>query len=67
MKRVAIVCPGRGSYTEKSLGSLQASHPLVQEAEALRKPTLGWNPYWSWMALPSLSPPGTCGPQTCRL
>lgn len=36
MRRVAIVCPGRGSYTEASLGSLDAADALVREAEALR-------------------------------
>lgn len=34
--RVAIVCPGRGSYTEASRGSLPAEHPLVKRAEAVR-------------------------------
>jgi [acyl-carrier-protein] S-malonyltransferase len=37
MKRVAIVCAGRGSYTERSLGSLPAGHPLVARADALRE------------------------------
>ncbi|MCB9916039.1 MAG: hypothetical protein H6828_12995 [Planctomycetes bacterium] len=36
MKRLAIVCPGRGSYTEASLGSLPADDPWVQRAEELR-------------------------------
>jgi len=36
MKRVALLCPGRGSYTEKSLRSLPAGDPLVRAAEALR-------------------------------
>lgn len=36
MKRIAIVCAGRGSYTERSLGSLPAGHPLVARADALR-------------------------------
>jgi malonyl CoA-acyl carrier protein transacylase len=36
MRRVAILCPGRGSYTEKSLGSLSADEPLVRAAEELR-------------------------------
>jgi len=34
--RVALICPGRGSYTEKSLGSLPSGDPLVRQAEALR-------------------------------
>jgi malonyl CoA-acyl carrier protein transacylase len=36
MKRVALLCPGRGSYTEKSLRSLAAGDPLVRAAEELR-------------------------------
>jgi len=36
MKRVAIVCPGRGSYAEGSLGSLPPEHDHVRAAEALR-------------------------------
>jgi malonyl CoA-acyl carrier protein transacylase len=36
MRRVALLCPGRGSYTEKSLRSLAADDPLVRAAEALR-------------------------------
>lgn len=36
MKRVAIVCPGRGSYTEKSLGSLPRDHAWVRRADELR-------------------------------
>lgn len=38
MKRVAIVCPGRGSYAERELGSLPAGHPWVERADALRAP-----------------------------
>lgn len=34
--RAALLCPGRGSYTKKSLRSLPADHPFVQSAEALR-------------------------------
>jgi len=34
--RVAILCPGRGSYTEKSLGSLPREHEWVQAADRLR-------------------------------
>jgi len=34
--RNALLCPGRGSYTERSLGSLRASLPFVQRAEELR-------------------------------
>lgn len=37
MKRIAILCPGRGSYTEKTLRSLPDSHPWVERAEALRR------------------------------
>jgi [acyl-carrier-protein] S-malonyltransferase len=39
MTRVALLFPGRGSYTEKSLGTLSAfgdADPLVRAAEALR-------------------------------
>lgn len=36
MKRIAIVCPGRGSYTEKSLRSLPAEHPWVRRADEVR-------------------------------
>jgi [acyl-carrier-protein] S-malonyltransferase len=35
-RRVAVLCPGRGSYTEKSLGSLARDHAWVARAEALR-------------------------------
>ncbi len=34
--RTVLVCPGRGSYTADSLGSLPRDHTLVQAAEALR-------------------------------
>jgi len=36
MSRIAIFCPGRGSYTSQSLGSLEPGHPLVAIAEKLR-------------------------------
>ena len=36
MARVALFCPGRGSYTEKSLRSLPAGEAWVEAAEALR-------------------------------
>ena len=36
MKRAMLVCPGRGSYTERSMGTLPAGHDLVERAEALR-------------------------------
>lgn len=35
-RRVALLCPGRGSYTEKSLHSLPAGDELVRTADALR-------------------------------
>lgn len=35
-RRVAFLCPGRGSYTERSLRSLPAADPLVRAAEELR-------------------------------
>ncbi len=36
MKRIAILCAGRGSYTEKTLRSLPADHPFVRRADELR-------------------------------
>jgi malonyl CoA-acyl carrier protein transacylase len=36
VKRIAILCPGRGSYTEKQLRSLPDEHPWVSRAEELR-------------------------------
>jgi len=36
VKRVAVLCPGRGSYTEKQLRSLPGEHPWVSRAEELR-------------------------------
>jgi malonyl CoA-acyl carrier protein transacylase len=36
MKRIAVLCPGRGSYTEKSLGSLARDHAWVRRADELR-------------------------------
>jgi malonyl CoA-acyl carrier protein transacylase len=35
-RRVALVCPGRGSYAAASLGSLPPDHPFVGRAEELR-------------------------------
>jgi malonyl CoA-acyl carrier protein transacylase len=35
--RVAILCAGRGSYTERSLGSLPPEHEWVKRAEHLRR------------------------------
>lgn len=37
MKRAVILCPGRGSYTEKTLRSLPEGHPWVERVEALRR------------------------------
>jgi malonyl CoA-acyl carrier protein transacylase len=37
MKRAALILPGRGSYTERSLGSLSPTDELVEAAERLRK------------------------------
>lgn len=37
MKRAVLLCPGRGSYTEKSLKSLPPEHPWVVRAEELRR------------------------------
>ncbi|MBK6942048.1 MAG: ACP S-malonyltransferase [Planctomycetes bacterium] len=34
--RAALFCPGRGSYTAASLGTLDRSHPFTQRADALR-------------------------------
>jgi len=36
MKRIAILCPGRGSYTKRSLRSLPQDHPWVARADELR-------------------------------
>jgi len=35
--RVAILCPGRGSYTKRSRNSLPPEHPWVVRAEELRR------------------------------
>lgn len=37
MSRAVLLCPGRGSYTEKSLKSLPPEHPWVVRAEELRR------------------------------
>jgi malonyl CoA-acyl carrier protein transacylase len=37
VSRIAILCPGRGSYAEKQLGSLPARHPWVDAAEGIRR------------------------------
>jgi len=37
VKRAAILCPGRGSYTEKTLGSLPLDHPWVRRADERRR------------------------------
>ncbi|MHC4939259.1 MAG: ACP S-malonyltransferase [Planctomycetota bacterium] len=37
MSRIAILCPGRGSYAKKTHRSLDPDHPFVARAEALRK------------------------------
>ena len=34
--RIALVCPGRGSYSERTLRSLPDEHPWITRAEALR-------------------------------
>lgn len=36
MSRVALVLPGRGSYTERSMGQLDPAHAWVQAAESMR-------------------------------
>mgnify|MGYP001172364309 CR=1 FL=1 len=36
MKRIALFCPGRGSYTEKQLRSLPENEPWVARADELR-------------------------------
>ncbi len=36
MTRATIFCPGRGSYTERSLRSLPDAHPFVERADKLR-------------------------------
>lgn len=37
MSRIAILCPGRGSYAEKQLRSLPDSHPWIDAAEGIRR------------------------------
>lgn len=37
MKRIAILCPGRGSYAEKQLHSLPEQHAWVDTAESIRR------------------------------
>jgi malonyl CoA-acyl carrier protein transacylase len=37
VKRAAILCPGRGSYTEKTLASLPLDHAWVRRADELRR------------------------------
>lgn len=37
MSRALVLCPGRGSYTEKTLRSLPENHAFVERAEALRR------------------------------
>ncbi|MEE8467847.1 MAG: ACP S-malonyltransferase [Planctomycetota bacterium] len=37
MTRAALICPGRGSYTEASLGCLPADHQWVRKAEEWRR------------------------------
>jgi malonyl CoA-acyl carrier protein transacylase len=36
VKRIAILCPGRGAYTKRTLNSLPEDHPWVVRAEELR-------------------------------
>ncbi|MCC7013231.1 MAG: ACP S-malonyltransferase [Planctomycetes bacterium] len=36
MKRIAILCAGRGSYTEKTMRTLDADEPWVRRADELR-------------------------------
>ncbi len=37
MSRIAILCPGRGSYAEKQLHSLPETHPWIDTAEGIRR------------------------------
>ncbi len=37
MKRAALICPGRGSYTDATRGSLERADPLVARADELRR------------------------------
>jgi malonyl CoA-acyl carrier protein transacylase len=37
MTRIAILCPGRGSYTENAMRTLPAEHPWVRHAEEMRE------------------------------
>ena len=64
--RAVVVCPGRGSYTESSLGCLPAGHPLVQRAEELRA-ALGLEPLLAISTgRRASSPPATCVRRTSR-
>jgi malonyl CoA-acyl carrier protein transacylase len=36
VKRIAILCPGRGSYTERTMGTLDPADPWVRRADELR-------------------------------
>ncbi len=37
MSRVAILCPGRGSYAEKQMRSLPDAHPWIDAADGIRR------------------------------
>ena len=65
MSRAVLLCPGRGSYAEKQLGSLPPDHELVRAAERLRGDH-GLEPLLAWTRRIASSRPGTCARRTCR-
>ncbi|MEZ5973791.1 MAG: hypothetical protein R3E96_02795 [Planctomycetota bacterium] len=65
MSRVAIVCPGRGSYTEATLRSLPPEHEFVQAAENCA-PTTASNRCSPSTGPRASNPPATCARPTSR-
>jgi [acyl-carrier-protein] S-malonyltransferase len=53
--RAALFCPGRGSYTAASLGTLDRAHPFTQRADALRD-EFGLAPLTELDGAPSFKP-----------
>ena len=66
MSRVVLVLPGRGSYTERSMGALDPRHPFVVAAEA-RRAEQGLDSLVELdrgASRPPVPPPGTCRSST---
>lgn len=55
MSRVVVLCPGRGSYTEASLGSLDPDHEFVRTAER-RRADFGLEPLLALDGAPRFEP-----------